>query len=318
MQYALSSDRAAVAESDIALSVVFIKNASGDHSFCINGPFVCASHDILGHAVYSKLGDCSVCIELFANHWHIIDVNHIGIDSSLAKVNVNPNSSLLEDCISEKWTVLDNQLKAVQPGVKMLTGADARREVSSLCMIAFQPCHLFPSHIYPLLSPCVIRIYSAQAAEYATSIGRAVAEDNARAAPVLISGAAGWQSEGINGFFAPTQERGLDGRVVYSKCGCNDTVIIHRNGRWAIKAISSKFWDHSAANVLGGCCLEECGSRPWTVYTHKEGRVPQTLNIETGPEVERKVSNRRKHALHSSHVHPLKHLIVPLPLMFFL
>jgi hypothetical protein len=134
---------------------------------------------------------------------------------------------------------------------------------------------------------------------------------------VLISGATGWHSEGINGFFAPTQERGLDGRVVYSKCGCDDTVIVHRNGRWAIKAIDNKSSNHSAANVLGGCCLEECGSRPWTVYTHKEGMVPQTLNIETGPEVERKVSNRCKHALHSSHVNPLKHLIVPLPLMCF-
>ncbi len=150
MQYALCSDRDAFAQSDIPLSVCFIKNATGDHSFGINGPFFCTSQDSLGHAFYSKLGDGSVCIERFSNRWQIKDVNNIGIDNSLAEVNVNPNSSLLEDCISEKWTVCDNQLRAVQPGVMMLTGADARWEVSSLCMIALQPCYLFPSHVYPL------------------------------------------------------------------------------------------------------------------------------------------------------------------------
>ena len=125
---------------------------------------------------------------------------------------------------------------------------------------------------------------------------------------MLISGATGWYSEFINGFFAPTQERGLDGRVVYSKCGCDDTVIVHHKGVWKI--------DSSHTHVVGGCCLEECGSRPWAVLTHQKGWVPQTLNIESGPEVERKVSNRRKHALHAYLVHPLKHPIVPSDVLF--
>jgi hypothetical protein len=158
MQYALSSDRAAFAESDVALSVVFIKNATGEFSFGINGPFVCTSQDSLGHAVYSKLGDGSVCIELFNNYkWQIKDVSNIGIDNCLAEVKVNRNSSLLEDCISEKWSVIDNGRR----DVKMLTGADARREVSSLCMIALQPCHVFPSHIYPLLPLCNTHLFFA-------------------------------------------------------------------------------------------------------------------------------------------------------------
>jgi hypothetical protein len=173
------------------------------------------------------------------------------------------------------------------------------------------------SLIFLLLLPCVIRIYSSQAAEYATAIALAVAEDNARAASVLISGATGWYSGCINGFFSPTQERGLDGRVVYRKCGCDDTVIVHRNGCWAITGRYDKLQHNSAARVLGGCCLEECGSRPWETHTeNKIGTTPHMLNIESGPEVERKVSNRRKHALHSFHVHPLKHPIVPSDVLF--
>ena len=66
-----------------------------------------------------------------------------------------------------------------------------------------------------------------QGAEYAAAVARAVAEENARAAPVFISGATGPKAEFINGYFLPTEEKGLDGRVLYSKRGDDSMCIEH-------------------------------------------------------------------------------------------
>lgn len=142
-----------------------------------------------------------------------------------------------------------------------------------------------------------------QAAEYVAAISRAVAEDNAQATTVLISGASGWWSEAINGFFAPTQEKGLDGRVVYSKCGSGDMCIVHRGGRWEVINAESKFRDGSVAVVTGGCSLKACGSCQFKVNNHSDGKDKQTLTIEAGSEVEQKA----RLAPQSSHVHRYKH-----------
>ncbi len=61
----------------------------------------------------------------------------------------------------------------------------------------------------------------------------------ARAATVLISGTGRW-AEGINGYFAAAQEKGLDGRVVYDKCGDANMCIKQIGGIWLIKALSDK------------------------------------------------------------------------------
>jgi hypothetical protein len=138
LQYALSSDRAAVAESDIALSVIFIKGATGNFDFAINGPYVCTFKNRL----YTKLGDSSMCIERFRSiegeFWQIKDVSRIGYSKSLAKIGVKYNSIVLEDC-THAWSVknLDRTNHEVQPDVKMLTGAIARQEVSSFCPLFY-------------------------------------------------------------------------------------------------------------------------------------------------------------------------------------
>ncbi len=118
---------------------------------------------------------------------------------------------------------------------------------------------------------------------------RAVAADNARAGPVFISGAAGMNSAGINGFYSVTEEKSSDGRVVLSKRGDANMCIEHFAGKWQVKDVSSKGKDVAFASFQGGCALEDCTSRVWMVYNGKEGEDQPSVKIVTGKEAERQV-----------------------------
>ena len=76
-----------------------------------------------------------------------------------------------------------------------------------------------------------------QGAEHATTTAEAVAADNARAVPVFISGATGVNAAVINGFFDPTQEKGLDGRALFCKRGDTSVLMEHYAGRWQVKSV---------------------------------------------------------------------------------
>ena len=93
----------------------------------------------------------------------------------------------------------------------------------------------------------------------------AISNDNARAAPVVISGATGPHAALINGVLEPTQEKGLDGRVLYRKRGDGSVWLEHFGGKWMVKAVSSKGTDNCTAYVAGGCAAEACTSRMWRV-----------------------------------------------------
>ena len=137
------------------------------------------------------------------------------------------------------------------------------------------------------------RFAFAQGAEHAAAVARAVADDNARAAGLVISGATGTWAEGINGFFAATQEKGSDGRVVYGKCGDASMCIEHRAGQWEVKPVSDKGSDKCSAFVTGGCALEACTSRVWRVYDGNafgDDVVQASVKIATGADAEREVS----------------------------
>ena len=134
------------------------------------------------------------------------------------------------------------------------------------------------------------RFAFAQGAEHAAVVARAVADDNARAAGLVISGATGLWAERINGFFAATQEKGSDGRVVYGKCGDASMCIEHREGRWQVKDVSNKGRAVCDAYVAGYCALEACASRVWSVYNGRTLEVQASVKIATGPDVEREVS----------------------------
>jgi hypothetical protein len=121
-------------------------------------------------------------------------------------------------------------------------------------------------------------------------VARAVADDNARAATVLVSGATGVWAGAINGLFAPTQKKGLDGRVVYGKCGDGSMCIEHYAGQWKVKDVSHKGKYACFAYVTGGCALEACTSRVWRVDNGKTLEDKPSVKAVTGADAEREVS----------------------------
>ncbi len=81
-------------------------------------------------------------------------------------------------------------------------------------------------------------------------------EDFALAPIVHISGAIGYFADRINGSFAPTQEKSLDGRIVYCKQGDTSICIEHFHGEWQLKRLLHKQLDVCYAFAPGGCALE--------------------------------------------------------------
>ena len=118
---------------------------------------------------------------------------------------------------------------------------------------------------------------------------------------MFISGATGPNAAKINGFYAPTQEKGLDGRFVLSKRGDASMCIEHFGGKWRVKAVSSKGTDACWAYVAGDCALQDCASRVWKVNDGKTWSIWSVLGgtdfsdqpsvrMATGSEAERQVS----------------------------
>ena len=129
-----------------------------------------------------------------------------------------------------------------------------------------------------------------QGAEYAAAVARAVAEENTRAAPVFISGATGPKAEFINGYFLPTEEKGLDGRLVYrkqldqSRCVMRfrfSVVLKHQAGKWQIQYISDEGGKLCVAWIQGGCSMEFCTSCLWKVYNGKTWNDQPRVKILT-------------------------------------
>ena len=109
----------------------------------------------------------------------------------------------------------------------------------------------------------------------------------ARAVPVFISGATGMHAAAINGFFEPTQEKGLDGRVLYAKRGDASVCIEHYGGKWRVKPVSDKGTNNCSAYVAGGCALEACTSRVWWVHDGKVFHDAPSVKMVTEAEVRR-------------------------------
>jgi hypothetical protein len=110
------------------------------------------------------------------------------------------------------------------------------------------------------------------AAEFARDAGeqRAIAIDNSNAVDhIRIIGATGASGAHINGLYSLTQERGLDGRVVYrKKIGDSSMRIQHSSGAWQVQNVSSTGPFGCWAGISsGGCALEACGgSRSWRQF----------------------------------------------------
>ncbi len=110
---------------------------------------------------------------------------------------------------------------------------------------------------------------------------------------MFISGATGPLAAKINGFYAPTQEKGFDGRVLLSKRDDANMCMEHFGGKWQVKSVASKGKDACRANVAGDCALQDCASRIWKV----DDGIPDhplvdqpSVKMTTGSEAERQVS----------------------------
>ena len=118
----------------------------------------------------------------------------------------------------------------------------------------------------------------------------AISAENARAAPVFISGATGESAAAINGFFEPTQEKGLDGRVLYAKRGDASVCIEHYKGDWEVKPVERKRKNGCVGRVAGDCALENCTSRLWKMANDGQTfRDAPSVKLATGADAERQV-----------------------------
>ncbi len=110
---------------------------------------------------------------------------------------------------------------------------------------------------------------------------------------MFISGATGVNAALMNGFFEPTQEKGLDGRVLYAKRGDAISCIRHRGGVWEVLLVSCKDkGTKSPAYVEGGCALDACTSRVWKLINPGEQgsyNDAPSVKLVTGEEAQRQV-----------------------------
>jgi len=123
---------------------------------------------------------------------------------------------------------------------------------------------------------------------------------------VFISGATGPWAALINGYFAPTQEKGLDGRFVLSKRGDASVCIEHFRGQWQLKPVSNKGTGGCWAYVAGDCALQDCTSRVWKVGNGQTYVDQASVKMATGSEAEQKVCGgcTRAHQHHAPAPHP--------------
>ena len=138
-----------------------------------------------------------------------------------------------------------------------------------------------------------------QQQEQEAAVARGIAEDNEGARPVFVSGATGALCSVVNGYYEPTEEKGVDGRVMYRKVGDGGVWIEHFEGHWAIKYAMAKGKDDSEAYLSNCyCTLESCVSRVWKVYDYIEEEFLEqpSVKISTGEEAEQQVGLLCTHA----------------------
>ena len=158
-------------------------------------------------------------------------------------------------------------------------------------------------------------MFFAQADLKAADEARAIAIDNSKATDVFISGATGPNAARINGHYVPTQETGLDGRILYLKsdfeCHYEEGVfddrripsadnakgvmcIEHRSGHWEVKHVLQRGTAMCYACFENGSSLETCTSRLWRAVgivgrDQLELRDDRKIKLVTGEKAMKKV-----------------------------
>ena len=109
---------------------------------------------------------------------------------------------------------------------------------------------------------------------------------------MFLSGAQGISASWVNGFWRASAER-QGGRVVYVKVDNASMCIEHLWGEWHLKPVSDKGQNCCYACVPGGCALEACTSRVWTVLDGGTFVPQASVKMVCGADAEREVSRRR-------------------------
>ncbi len=114
---------------------------------------------------------------------------------------------------------------------------------------------------------------------------RAIIEhSNLHATEVFIIGVEGVNSM-VNGPYAPTEDKGTDGYLIYRKVGESGPqalCIEHFERQWQVRFESDKGSGRYCAYVEGRCALEDCHSRKWKVFDGKLYVDQISVNILTG------------------------------------
>lgn len=292
----------AINEENRNATVIFISGATGRFATLVNGPYAPSQLNGLdGRRLYRKIGDDTICIQhrSHADHslWRVQRAEQKDTDSCVAFID---GGCALHSCTSRVWHVHNGAEFQEQPNVEMVTAVNAEQKVSSYVLIELlqftnhatvAPANFLKSQLFfrslilnVLLSFIPLPPHNQQyacnqgfscaqaAAEFARDAGeqRAIAIDNSNAVDhIKIIGATGASGVHINGLYSLTQERGLDGRVVYiKKIGDFCMRIQHSSGAWQVQNVSSTgsfaCWAFISS---GGFALQECGgSRSWRQF----------------------------------------------------
>jgi hypothetical protein len=282
----------AVADDNARASAVFISGATGSNASNINGFFEPSEEKGAdGRILYTKRGDASKIIVHFCGTWQILPVSSRDTGGCWAHTG---GSCALEACVAAVWKVISVSGGDFheQESLKMATGAEAEAQVSSLNALV-HPHNPPPAPLPPCALPsmlCPLTRFAKRFAAQAAAFARAVADDNARASAVFISGATGPNAKIAYGLFEPTEEKGADGRILYTKRGDASKIIEHFDGRWQIKYAQNKSKNSCFASVGGCCSLEARAGDVWRVVVSGVFQDQENVKMVTGAEAEAQVS----------------------------
>ena len=114
---------------------LFISGATGIHAGAINGGYDRTGEMCIGYALYRKRCDPGIIMEHRGEDWEVKPVSSKGTGGCIAFVK---GGCAAEACTSRMWKVADGATWQDAPSVKMVTGAEAQRQVERRCMRALQ------------------------------------------------------------------------------------------------------------------------------------------------------------------------------------
>jgi hypothetical protein len=140
---------AASSAASIEGDVVFISGATGVYAAEINGTFDRTSEMCDNYPLYVKRGNASMCIQHHKGDWNISSLSNIGKSICSAYV---AGGCALEACTSRVWVETDGKGWNPAPGVKMVTGAEAKLQVrvTAGALGKNPPSPLHPGRCLPL------------------------------------------------------------------------------------------------------------------------------------------------------------------------